>query len=137
MLTAFQQVEDNLADLRILSTEIQQEDAAVQTAQRNLALAMDRYRLAIDPYLNVIRAQTTLLTSQQVAVNLRLQQMTAHEQLTEVLGAAGIPRSCHPLAASPFINLHLIVLPACGAGSSTTIVADCNCTARENRVGAG
>jgi NodT family efflux transporter outer membrane factor (OMF) lipoprotein len=86
VLTAFQQVEDNLAGLRILSTEIQQQDAAVQSAQKNLTVATDRYRLGIDPYLNVITAQTTLLTSQQVAVNLRLQQMTAHVQLIEALG---------------------------------------------------
>jgi NodT family efflux transporter outer membrane factor (OMF) lipoprotein len=86
VLTAFQQVEDNLAGLRILSTEIQQQDAAVESAQKNLTVATDRYRLGIDPYLNVITAQTTLLTSQQVAVNLRLQQMTAHVQLIEALG---------------------------------------------------
>ncbi len=86
VLTAFQQVEDNLASLRILSTEIEQQDTAVQSAQRNLTLALDRYRLGIDPYLNVITAQTTLLTSQQIAVNLRLQQMTAHVQLIEALG---------------------------------------------------
>ena len=86
VLTAFQQVEDNLSTLRILSQEIQQQDAAVNSAQRNLSLANDRYRLGIDPYLNVITAQTTLLTNQQTAVNLRLQQMTASVQLIEALG---------------------------------------------------
>ena len=60
VLTAFQQVEDNLASLRILSLEIQQQDTAVASAARNLTLATDRYRLGIDPYLNVITAQTTL-----------------------------------------------------------------------------
>ena len=61
VLTAFQQVEDNLAALRILSKEIQQQDAAIASAQRNLQVANDRYRAGIDPYLNVITAQTTLL----------------------------------------------------------------------------
>lgn len=86
VLTAFQQVEDNLAALRILSQEIQQQDAAVKSAQRNLTVATDRYKLGIDPYLNVITAQTTLLSNQQTAVNLRMQQMTASVQLIEALG---------------------------------------------------
>ena len=63
VLTAFQQIEDNLAALRLLSTEIQQQDTAVKAAQRNLAVATDRYRLGIDPYLNVITAQTALLAT--------------------------------------------------------------------------
>jgi NodT family efflux transporter outer membrane factor (OMF) lipoprotein len=86
VLTAFQQVEDNLSTLRILSLQIQQQDAAVKSADRNLGLASDRYRLGIDPYLNVITAQTTLLTNEQTALNLRIQQMTASVQLVEALG---------------------------------------------------
>ncbi len=86
VLTAFQQVEDNLASLRILSQEIRQQDTAVASAQRNLQLAQQRYQAGIDPYLNVITAQTTLLTNQQTAVNLRRDQMTASVQLIEALG---------------------------------------------------
>jgi NodT family efflux transporter outer membrane factor (OMF) lipoprotein len=86
VLTAFQQVEDNLSTLRILSLQIQQQDTAVKSAERSLSLANDRYRLGIDPYLNVITAQTILLTNQQTAVTLRLQQMTANVQLIEALG---------------------------------------------------
>lgn len=86
VLTAFQQVEDNLASLRILSQEIRQQDTAVNSAQRNLQLAQQRYQAGIDPYLNVITAQTTLLTNQQTAVNLRRDQMTASVQLIEALG---------------------------------------------------
>jgi len=86
VLTAFQQVEDNLAALRILSQEIQQQDTAVNSAQRNLQVATQRYRAGIDPYLNVITAQTTLLTNQQTAVNLHSEQMTASVQLIEALG---------------------------------------------------
>jgi len=86
VLTAFQQVEDNLAALRILSQEIKQQDTAVTSAQRNLLLAMQRYQAGIDPYLNVITAQTTLLTNQQAAVNLRRDQMTASVQLIEAIG---------------------------------------------------
>jgi len=86
VLTAFQQVEDNLAALRILSVEIQQQNAAVTSAERNLSLATDRYKLGIDPYLNVITAQTTLLGAQQTAVDLRIQQMTSSVSLVEALG---------------------------------------------------
>jgi len=86
VLTAFQQVEDNLASLRFLSVEIQHQDAAVKSAERNLALATDRYKLGIDPYLNVITAQTSLLSNQETAVNLRIQQMTASSGLIGALG---------------------------------------------------
>ena len=86
VLTAFQQVEDSLATLRILSQEIEQQDTAVMSATRSLNIATARYRAGIDPYLNVITAQTTLLTNQQTAVNLRRQQMTASVQLIEALG---------------------------------------------------
>jgi NodT family efflux transporter outer membrane factor (OMF) lipoprotein len=88
VLTAFQQVEDNLASLRILSVEIQHQDAAVKSAKRSLALATDRYKLGLDPYLNVITAQTALLTNQQTATNIRIQQMTASSGLIMALGGS-------------------------------------------------
>jgi NodT family efflux transporter outer membrane factor (OMF) lipoprotein len=86
VLTAFQQVEDNLSSLRILSKEIQEQDTAIHSAQRSLGLATDRYRLGIDPYLNVITAQTTLFGNQQTAVTLRVEQIVASVQLIEALG---------------------------------------------------
>lgn len=105
VLTAFQQVEDNLSALRILSQEIQQQDTAVSSATRNLSLATDRYRLGIDPYLNVITAQTTLLTNQQTAVDLREQQMTASVQLIEALGggwdASQLPPPAQLISQTP------------------------------------
>ena len=86
VLTAFQQVEDGLSGLRILSLEIQQQDAAVAAATRNLTIAVDRYKLGLDPYLNVLTAQTLLLGNQVTAVNLRIAQMTTSVQLVEALG---------------------------------------------------
>jgi NodT family efflux transporter outer membrane factor (OMF) lipoprotein len=86
VLSAFGQVEDNLSTLRVLSLEIQQQEDAVKSAQRVLTVATDRYRLGIDPYLNVITAQTTLLSNQQTIVNLHMQQITASVQLIEALG---------------------------------------------------
>lgn len=86
VLTAFQQVEDNLSAQRILTEQIQQQDSAVESAERYLSLATDRYRLGIDPYLNVITAETTLLNNQQTAVDLRTQLMTSSVDLIEALG---------------------------------------------------
>jgi NodT family efflux transporter outer membrane factor (OMF) lipoprotein len=86
VLTAFQQVEDNLSTLRILSQEIRLEDSAVESAQQTLDIALDRYRLGLDPYLNVITAQTALLSNQETSVTLRIQQMTASNGLIQALG---------------------------------------------------
>jgi NodT family efflux transporter outer membrane factor (OMF) lipoprotein len=85
-LVAFQEVEDNLAALRLFAKELREQDAAVESSQRYLGLATDRYKLGIDAYLNVITAQTTLLANQRIAVNLRAQQMTASVQLIKALG---------------------------------------------------
>jgi NodT family efflux transporter outer membrane factor (OMF) lipoprotein len=105
VLTGFQQVEDNLSTLRILSQEIQQQDAAVKSADRNLQIATDRYKLGIDPYLNVITAQATLLSNRQTAVDLRMQQMTASVQLIEALGggwdASQMPTQKDLIAKTP------------------------------------
>jgi len=86
VLTAFQEVEDSLSSLRILSQQVGQQDAAVQSAERTLALATHRYELGIDSYLNVITAQIALLNNQQTAVNIRSQQMTSSVQLIVALG---------------------------------------------------
>ena len=86
VLSAFQQVEDNLAALRFLSLEGAQEDVAVRASQKNLDLAVERFRLGINSYLNVITAQVSLLGNQQTAVNIHAQQMTSSVQLVMALG---------------------------------------------------
>jgi len=86
VLAAFQQVEDNLAALRILSQQIHQQDDAVKSAQETVTLATDRYKTGLDPYLNVIVAQAALLADRQTEVNLEMQQMTDSVQLIEALG---------------------------------------------------
>ena len=88
VLTAFQEVEDNLAALRILSENIRQQDAAVDAAGRSLQEATVRYKSGLDPYLNVISAQTILLNDQQTAVGFRMQRMVASVQLIKALGGA-------------------------------------------------
>jgi NodT family efflux transporter outer membrane factor (OMF) lipoprotein len=86
VLTAFQQVEDNVATVRVLSQQIERQRAAVAAAQRFLDLANSRYQTGIDPYLNVITAETTLLTDQQTEVTLRVNEMTAAVRLIQALG---------------------------------------------------
>jgi NodT family efflux transporter outer membrane factor (OMF) lipoprotein len=86
VLVAFQQVEDNLAALRILAQVIEQQNSAIDAAGRNLEEASVRYRAGLDPYLNVIAAQTALLNDQQAAVNFRAQQMVASINLIKALG---------------------------------------------------
>jgi NodT family efflux transporter outer membrane factor (OMF) lipoprotein len=86
VLTGFQQVEDSLAAVRILSKQIQQQVAAEQSAERYLELAKARYFTGVDTYLNVLVAQTTLLADQQTLASLRTQAMTASVQLIEALG---------------------------------------------------
>jgi len=86
VLTAFQQVEDYVATVRVLSQQIERQRAAVAAAQRFLDIATTRYQTGIDPYLNVITAETTLLTDQQTEVTLRVSEMTAAVQLIQALG---------------------------------------------------
>jgi NodT family efflux transporter outer membrane factor (OMF) lipoprotein len=86
VFTAFQQVEDSLAAVRIFSTQIQQEQAAVDSAQTFLKLETSRYDNGIDPYIDVVTAQTTVLSDQQTLTNLKIQQMTASVELIAALG---------------------------------------------------
>jgi NodT family efflux transporter outer membrane factor (OMF) lipoprotein len=86
VLSAFQQVEDGLAEVRILSKEIQQEQQAVESAQTYLKLEQARYDTGVDPYLFVLIAQTTVLADQQTLNDLQVQQMTYAVALVEALG---------------------------------------------------
>jgi NodT family efflux transporter outer membrane factor (OMF) lipoprotein len=86
VLTAFQQVEDNLSTVRILSTQMQQQLGAVESAKKFLELETARYDTGIDPYVNVVTAQNTLLSDQQSLTTLHIQEMTASVQLIEALG---------------------------------------------------
>jgi NodT family efflux transporter outer membrane factor (OMF) lipoprotein len=86
VLSAFQQVEDSLAEVRILSKEIQQEQQAVNSAQLQLKLEEGRYEIGIDPYIDVLIAQTTVLADLQTLNGLQVQQMTYAVALVEALG---------------------------------------------------
>jgi len=86
VLSAFQQVEDSLAEVRILSKEIQQEQQAVDSAQSYLKLEQARYDTGVDPYVDVLIAQNTVLANQQTLNSLQVQQMTSAVALVEALG---------------------------------------------------
>jgi NodT family efflux transporter outer membrane factor (OMF) lipoprotein len=86
VLSAFQQVEDGLAEVRILSKEILQEQQAVESAQTYLKLEQARYDTGVDPYLDVLLAQTTVLADQQTLNGLQVQQMVYAVALVEALG---------------------------------------------------
>jgi outer membrane protein TolC len=86
VLTAFQQVEDYISTLRINSEQIVRQNEAIQAAERYLEIATARYQTGLDPYLDVITAQNTLLADEQTAVTLRVNEMTAAVQLIQALG---------------------------------------------------
>jgi NodT family efflux transporter outer membrane factor (OMF) lipoprotein len=86
VLTAFQQVEDNLAAVRILSQQILKQEQAVKSSGEALTLETARYETGVDPYLDVVTAQTTLLNNQQTLATLHVQEMTSSVELIEALG---------------------------------------------------
>jgi NodT family efflux transporter outer membrane factor (OMF) lipoprotein len=86
ILTAFQQVEDNLAAMRILERESQQQQQAVADAQQSLELFTNRYRGGVDTYLQVITAQTTALSNERNDVDILRRRMDASVLLIKALG---------------------------------------------------
>ena len=86
VLSAFQDVEDNLAALRILSEEAEQQDVAIASAQHSVDLAFSRYRGGITTYLEVVTAQNALLVNQRTGVEIRTRRMTASVLLVKALG---------------------------------------------------
>lgn len=86
VLTAFQQVEDSLAGVRILSQEVPRQKQAVDSAQTSLNLELGRYQTGIDPYLSVVIAQSTLLSYQQTLIETHVSEMVAAVQLIMALG---------------------------------------------------
>jgi NodT family efflux transporter outer membrane factor (OMF) lipoprotein len=85
-LDAFQQVEDNLAALRILERETEQQERAVVSAKESLTLFTNRYKGGVDTYLQVITAQTVTLTNQRNQVDILRRRMDASVLLVKALG---------------------------------------------------
>jgi NodT family efflux transporter outer membrane factor (OMF) lipoprotein len=86
VLTALQQVEDGLSDLRILADEATNTDRAVKAAQQSLDISTDQYRGGMTSYLQVITAQTSTLQNRRSAVDILTRRMLASVSLIQALG---------------------------------------------------
>jgi len=86
VLTAFQQVEDSLAAVRVLEQEAKVQDVAVSAAQRSLDLSTTRYKGGVTSYLEVILAQNAALADEITAVNILGRRMVSAVQLIQALG---------------------------------------------------
>jgi NodT family efflux transporter outer membrane factor (OMF) lipoprotein len=88
VLTAFQQVEDGISNLSTLSQALTTQGAAVEDARRALTIANNRYIGGVTSYLDVITAQTVLLTSERLETQLLGQQMVSSVYLVKALGGS-------------------------------------------------
>src|ERR1700674_3306984 len=95
VLTGFQQVEDNLAAVRILENEAKVQDEAVAAAQRSLDLSITRYKGGVTSYLEVTTAQTAALSNEVTQVNILGRRMASTVLLIQALGG-GWDRSSLP-----------------------------------------
>ncbi len=86
VLVAFQEVEDNLAALKILQQEAQTEDAAVAAAQHSLDLSTTRYRGGVTTYLEVTTAQSAALSDEVTALEILIRRMNASVLLIKAIG---------------------------------------------------
>lgn len=86
MLTAFQQVEDQLAAVRIFARQQKVADAAVRAAQEELDILLNQYRAGTVAFTAVVVAQATLLNNEQSALAVRQNRFLAAVALIEALG---------------------------------------------------
>jgi outer membrane protein TolC len=101
VLTAYQEVEDQLAALRILSDEAQSEADAVADAMRAEEIAMNRYQAGLVGYIDVLTAQTTLLANKRIAVEISGQRMVSTVVLVKALGGGWLGVATPPNVSSP------------------------------------
>lgn len=86
VLSAFQQVEDDLATLRLVQTEYAQEQQAVADAERSETLTLNQYKAGVADYASVLTAQTARLNSQITALNLQSERLVASVDLIDAIG---------------------------------------------------
>jgi NodT family efflux transporter outer membrane factor (OMF) lipoprotein len=86
VLTGFQEVEDNLAALRILEQEAAVQDEAAQNARQSVALTTNQYKAGIVSYLNVVTVQATALANERTAVDILNRRLAASVLLMKALG---------------------------------------------------
>jgi NodT family efflux transporter outer membrane factor (OMF) lipoprotein len=107
VLTAFQQVEDQLSTLRILAQQAAIQDRAVADAAQAVAIALNEYRAGTQAYTAVVTAQNTLLTAQETVLSIRQSRLVAAVTLIEALGggwtASELPSSPSLQTANPLL----------------------------------
>jgi NodT family efflux transporter outer membrane factor (OMF) lipoprotein len=86
VLTAFQQVEDELVALRVLEQQAKVQDQAVQSVRLAVVISLNQYRAGTVPYTTVITEQTQQLTDEQTALTIRQNRMVASVALIQALG---------------------------------------------------
>ena len=86
VLTAMQDVEDNVAALRILEEEAVVQKEALEAARQNLELTLNQYKGGVVSYLNVVTAQTTAIQNERTAVDLQSRRLQASVLLVRALG---------------------------------------------------
>jgi NodT family efflux transporter outer membrane factor (OMF) lipoprotein len=86
VLAGFQEVEDNLAALRILDEEAQMQEQAVNSAHESVTLTTNQYRAGIVNYLNVVTVQAIALTNERAAISISGQRLKAAVLLVKALG---------------------------------------------------
>ena len=95
LLTAFQQVEDNLAALRVLENEAQQQHEATASAEQSLDLFQTRCEGGVDTYLQVVTWQTAALNNQRNDIDILQRRLDASVLLIKALGGgwdiSGLP----------------------------------------------
>jgi NodT family efflux transporter outer membrane factor (OMF) lipoprotein len=104
VLNAFKEVEDYLVAGRRLSEQVERQKLAVDASERYEEIAEVRYRTGMDTYLNVLTAQTSLLSNRLTLVNLQTGRMTSAVQLIAALGGgweSGEMPSCAEVARKP------------------------------------
>jgi len=95
VLTGFQEVEDNLAALRILEEEAQAEADAVQAARQSLELVLNQYKAGTASFLNVVTVTTALLNEERSAIGIQGRRVAAAVALIRAIGGGwqGLPEA--------------------------------------------
>jgi outer membrane protein, multidrug efflux system len=103
VLSAFQEVEDQLAAQRLLAEQFEKENAALKAARRALDISLTKYKGGVITYLEVIIVQSSELTHEQTVVQLNAQRLDAAVSLIKALGAGwnASPEIRNPKAESP------------------------------------
>jgi NodT family efflux transporter outer membrane factor (OMF) lipoprotein len=104
VLTSFEDVEDNLAALRLLAEEAEHQARAAEAAERAVTLSRNRYEGGITIYLEVVTAQTAALSNERAVVQLQTRRMTSSVGLIKALGggwnASALPTPAEVLSSS-------------------------------------